>query len=132
MSDKILYILWGVLYILCAALGFIEEPETAASTAMTFLSMGFFIPGFVLLHRGRHKSVTVISAVSLGLTLLGLVLNIWSVAMTEAEGYLCYAFLGLVSAPMYCSRVWLLSLFLWACLLISGIAGWRKSKKRPS
>ncbi len=123
MSNKVLYILWAGLYVLCAGLGFLEYPEQMVSTAMTFLSIGFFIPGFVLLYRGERKNVGILSAVSLGLTLLGLLGNIWSVALTEEEGRLLYAFLGLVSAPMYCSQVWILSLFLWACLLMGSIFG---------
>ncbi len=123
MSNKALYILWGALYALCAALGFLEYPEQMASTTMTLLSIGFFVPGFVLLYRGQRKPVAILSALSLGLTTLGLLGNIWSVALTEEEGRLLYAFLGLVSAPMYCARIWVLSLFLWACLLIASLFG---------
>lgn len=126
MSDNILYILWGGLYIFTAALGFIPEPEGAMSTAMTLLSIGFFIPGFILLYRGRRKQVGIISGVSLGLTLVALVANVWSVALSAADGELLYALLGLVSAPMFCSQVWLLSLFLWAFLLIGSIFGKKK------
>lgn len=127
MSDKILYAIWGGLYILCAALGFIPSPEGAATNAMTLLSIAFFIPGAVLLYRGHRKQVGIISAVSLGLTLVALVLNVWSVSMTETEGELVYTFLGLVSAPMYCARIWVLSLFLWACLLMGSIFGKKKT-----
>ena len=121
MSNKTLYIIWAGLYILCAALGFIPSPAPAASTAMTLLSIAFFIPGAVLLHRGQRLQIRLISAVSLGLTVLCLVLNVWSVVMAEIDGQILYVMLGLLSAPMYCSRVWLLSLFLWACLLMGSI-----------
>ncbi len=127
MSNTALYILWGGLYILCAGLGFIQDPIQQASTAMTLLSVGFFIPGFVLLYRGQRKPVGIISALSLGLTLIAIVLNIWSVGMDESSGEFLYVLLGLVSAPMFCAQVWLLSMFLWACLLVSSFL-W-KSKK---
>lgn len=121
MKEKLLYMLWAGLYILCAALGFIPEPEKPLSTAMTLLSIAFFIPGFLLLYRGHKKTVGIISLISLGLTLLCLLLNVWSVGMTANDGTFVYTVLGLVSAPMLCSQVWILSLFLWACLLMGSL-----------
>ena len=125
MSNKALYILWGCLYIFCAGLGFIPSPDPTAANAMTFLSISFFIPGAVLLYRGQRIQIRIISAVSLGLTLISLLLNIWSVALAKIDGQILYALLGLVSAPMYCSQIWLLSLFLWACLLTASFF-WKK------
>ena len=60
---------------------------------------------------------------SLALTVLCLVLNVWSVALSTVDGDLLYALLGLLSAPMFCARIWVLSLFLWACLLMGSIFG---------
>jgi len=128
LTDKHLFALWGGLYILCAGLGFIPEPGDLASVALLLLSVLFFVPGFVLLYRGRRKEVGIISAVSLGLTLGALLLNVWSVVMTAFEGQVVYVVLGLVSAPMCCGRLWLLSLFLWALLLSAAVFG----KKRVS
>ncbi len=125
MSNKALYILWGCLYILCAGLGFILSPADTAANAMTLLSIAFFIPGAVLLYRGQRMQIRLISAASLGLTLVCLLLNIWSVAMAEIDGQILYALLGLVSAPMFCSQIWVLSLFLWACLLAASFF-WKK------
>lgn len=123
MSNKALYIVWGGLYILCAAVGFIPSPEGAVANAMTLLSIVFFIPGAVLLYRGQYFQIRVISIVSLALTVLCLVLNVWSVALSTVDGDLLYALLGLLSAPMFCARIWVLSLFLWACLLMGSIFG---------
>lgn len=118
MSNRSLYAAWGVLYILTAGLGFIPEPEGLAAGVLTALSLLFFIPGFILLYRGQKKIVRIISALSLGATVLCLVLNVWSVAMTADMGTFLYVLLGLVSAPMFCAQIWVLSLFLWACLLM--------------
>ncbi len=118
MSNKHLYAAWGILYILTAALGFIPEVEGLAAAAMTLLSILFFVPGFWLLYRGEKKPVLIVSVISLAATVLCLLLNIWSVGMTVDMGDFLYALLGLVSAPMYCSRFWVLSLFGWACLLM--------------
>lgn len=121
MSNKHLYAIWGVLYILTAGLGFIPEPEGFAAFALTVLSFLFFIPGFLLLYRGEKKPVRVLSLVSLGATMLCLVLNVWSVGMTADMGEFLYILLGLVSAPMLCSQIWVLSLFGWASLLMGSI-----------
>ena len=121
MSNKILYAAWGVLFIVSAALGFIPEVDGPAAVGMTILSVAFFVPGFVLLYRGKKKPVLILSVISLALTLLCLILNVWSVGMTADMGDFLYWLLGLVSTPMYCSRYWLLSLFGWACLLMGSI-----------
>ena len=118
MSNKTLYAVWGVLFIVSAALGFIPEVDGPAAAGMTMLSVAFFVPGFILLYRGEKKPVLILSIISLALTALSLVLNVWSVGMTADMGDFLYWLLGLVSAPMYCSRFWLLSLFGWACLLM--------------
>lgn len=118
MSNKALYIIWGGLYILCAGLGFMQPGSEEAANAMTLLSVAFFIPGAVLLYRGQKVQIRLLSAISLGVTVVCILLNILSVGMAEIDGRILYALLGLLSAPMFCSRMWLLSLFLWACLLM--------------
>lgn len=118
MSNKHLYIAWGVLYIVTAALGFIPEADGLAAAGMTALSVLFFVPGFVLLYRDEKKPVLILSVISLALTVLCLILNVWSVGMSADMGDFLYWLLGLVSAPMFCSRFWVLSLFGWACLLM--------------
>ena len=121
MSNKHLYAAWGVLFLLTAALGFIPEVEGPAAAGMTLLSVLFFVPGFVLLYRGEKKPVLILSVVSLALTALMLLLNVWSVGMSRDMGEFLYWVLALVSAPMFCSRFWVLSLFGWACLLMGSL-----------
>ena len=50
MNKKTLYILWAVLFILCAGLGFIPQPEGAVSVLLTVLSVVFFVPPAWLLY----------------------------------------------------------------------------------
>lgn len=121
MSNKILYAAWGVLFVLCAGLGFVPEPEGLLAAVMTALSVLFFVPGFVLLYRGQKKAVRILSIISLAGSLLCLLLNVWSVGMTAEMGAFLYTLLGLVSTPMFCARIWVLSLFLWACLLMGSL-----------
>lgn len=127
MSNKLLFTLWGLLFIICAALGFMPEPS------FPLAALVFFLPPAVLLYRaGKRgdracvKLVSCLAALSLGLTLLLLVANVLSVAASEAVGTALYRLLVIVSAPMVCSGYWALSLFLWACLLVEGIRLLRK------
>ena len=52
------------------------------------------------------------------MTLLTLVANFLSLGAGDAVGEGLYAVLVIVSSPMICSGYWLLSLFLWACLVV--------------
>ena len=95
--------------------------------AMLFLvSLLFFLPPAVLLYRGKTQGdrdavrlVRWLSAASLGLTLIGLCGNILAALGGAALGSSMHILLGLVSAPMFCSNFLVLSLFLWAVLLIT-------------
>ena len=125
MKQKFLFALWGGLFILCAGLGFIPEPAGFGKGLMTALSVLFFAPGALLLNQAkqgkdRQLAATVrnLSAASLSLTLAALVANFLSLAVPGAVGDSLYAVLVIVSSPMVCSGYWLLSLFLWACLLV--------------
>lgn len=126
MNNKKLYTLWGVLFILCALLGFIPEPEGLIKALLVLLSVIFFVPGSILLYyaaksadRQQISLIRGISLVSLGATLVLLVLNFLSASASEAAGDFLYGLLVVVSAPMICSQYWIVSLFLWACLLMT-------------
>ena len=92
MTKKKLYIAWGVMYVLCTALGFVPSPEGALYGLLFMLSLAFFIPPAVLLYRAVQRSdlatvrlVRVLSLASLIATLVALVLN-FEVAETELFG----------------------------------------------
>ena len=88
---------------------------------LTALSVCFFLPGAMLLRDADRQTAALIrnlAAASLGLTLLALVANFLSFGASDAVGDALYAVLVILSSPMVCSGYWLLSLFLWACLLI--------------
>ena len=127
MFNKVLYVLWGVLFSICAALGFIPE------AAYPVPALLFFLPPALLLYRGKKtgdracvKLVCILAALSLALTLGLLVCNVMSVAASERVGTALYYLLVVVSAPMVCSGYWVGSLFLWACLLVAGVGILRK------
>ena len=129
MNKKLLYMLWAGLFVLCAGLGFIPEPEGAFKIALTCISLVFFVPPAWLLYRGDMsdaKLVCNLSALSLGLTLILLVLNFLTALQSDFLGQVLHYTLVIVSSPMICSGHWAMSLFLWACLLIAS----RKQTRR--
>ena len=121
MNKKSLFVLWGVLFLLCAGLGFIPEPAGTLKTLMTAASVLFFLPPAVLLYRPDRDTALLIrnlSALSLGVTLVTLILNFVAAVGSETLGNILHYILVVVSSPMICSGYWVLSLFLWACLLM--------------
>ena len=129
MNQKAIYALWAVLFILCAGLGFIPEPEGLTATALTLVSITFFIPPALLLFRSEKHDVLLIrnlSALSLTLTLALLIANFLMAFSSEALGLILHYILIIVSCPMICSGHWAMSLFLWACLLMGSLGQSRR------
>ena len=126
MTEKRLYWFWAGMYALCAALGFMTGVTGFVKGLLVFFSLLFFVPGAILLYRAVRDAdrkavlrIRLLSALSLGLTALLLLLNVMSVLFPEWLGDVLYVLLGLLSVPMLCSQYWVLSMFLWACLLMS-------------
>lgn len=138
MKKNTLYALWGGLFIVCAALGFIPAPAGAARVVLSLLSAAFFVPPAILLCRAvkQHdvptlKLVRNLSALSLGLTLLLVILNILSALGSTLLGDILHGILVIVSSPMICSGQWALSMFAWACLLMVSLSSlWKGRKSR--
>ena len=124
MNKNHIFALWGGLYAVCAALGFINTQSTAAQVLMTLLAIIFFAPAALLLQLSRtggDLSIAVLirnfSLASLILTTVLLIANFLSVLAPELLGNILYGILVIVSAPMVCSQTWILSLCLWAALM---------------
>lgn len=129
MNKKTLYTAWGALFILCACLGFIPEPQGLLKALMVLFSVAFFLPPFLLLHdavkqddRNSLRLVRNLSVLSLGLTLTLLVGNILSALGPQILGNILHVILVIVSSPMFCGQYWAVSLFLWAYLMICSIS----------
>ena len=119
MSKKMLYALWGALFVLCAVLGLLPDAGSWGIAA----ALIFFLPPAMLLYRGDRETRCLIrnlSALSLGLTALALVVSMLTAAGPEWLGNGLHYALGIISVPMFAARYWVLSLFLWACLLVAG------------
>ena len=132
MDNGILMALWGGMYVLCCVLGFLPEQTGFSMYVMSAVSLLFFLPPFLLVRKAKaqadHKTLNLlrrISLLSLGLTLILLILNFLTALGTEFLGQVLHYTLVIVSSPMICSGHWAMSLFLWACLLM----GSRNQKK---
>ena len=126
MKSQFLYALWGALFILCAGLGFIPEPAGVLRVLLTGLSILFFLPPALLVWKGRREKdrmalslVRNLSIASLSLSVLLIIANFLTVFRSELLGDILHGVLVVVSSPMICSGHWAMSLFFWACLLIS-------------
>ena len=139
MKEKILYAVWACLYILCVGLGTVDNVEGVGNVFFVITAVIFFVPGILLLalgfrekKKGILRRVRIVSVCSLALTLIFLVVNFLSAGASDAAGSALYEILNLVSAPMLCSQYWILSLFLWACLLMGSLTKLPKDEKKPS
>lgn len=123
--NKWLYCGWGLMYILCVALSLIQGATGLMKIALLIFSIMFFVPGFLLLYNairdGDRKGILRIrwiSLISLTLTMLCLVIFFLFAALNNEDAVnVVYEILALVSAPMLSSQYWVVSLFLWGCLL---------------
>ena len=133
MKKSSLMAVWGIFYIICAGVGFIPEPEGAVRIFLTVISVLFFVPPAILLYdafSGRDRKTVLLirrlSALSLGVTLVLLIANFLAALTSEWLGTMLHVLLAICSAPMFCSNYWILSLFLWAVLLVSSMQKWKE------
>ena len=119
---------WGIFYIICAGLGFIPEPEGTVRIFLMVISVLFFAPPAILLYdafsTGDRRTTLLIrrlSALSLLLTLVLLIANFLAALGSTGLGSFLHVLLVIGSVPMLCSNYWVLSLFLWAVLLIASM-----------
>jgi hypothetical protein len=118
------YCLWLCFYVLCVGLGTLEGVNGAAKVIFILTSLIFFLPGIYLLYLGNREKnrkicirVRITAILSLALTVIVFCANVAAVSASGAVGNFLYDLLNLVSAPMFCSQYWILSIFCWACLL---------------
>ncbi len=137
MKNRRLYLIWLYLFILCAALGFIPEPNPLVQALLALLGLGFFAPGALLLYgavktrRRRHlKTVLWLSILSLGLTTVLFIANTLTVLAPEnlLLGNILNAALLVFSAPMGIMPLQFFSLFGWACLMVTALTYYRRCK----
>jgi len=137
MNQKKLLALWAAMFLLCAGLGFISLPMGGLKVFMVAAAVAFFIPPALLIrsavnrkrpHRDMLLLIRNLSLFSLIATTVVLLLNFLSVAWPRFVGDGLYGLLVVISTPMICGQYWLMSLFLWACLLMVCLKYLRKTK----
>ena len=135
MKTNRLYLYWLYLFIFCAAMGFIRERNPLVTALLALLSLAFFVPGGLLMYGGIKnrdrktvRNVMIISISSLGLTMVLFIANTLTALAPNNDmlGKIFQAVLTVFSAPMMCSPYQFISMFLWACLLFTGISFWKK------
>ena len=132
-KTKTLWLLWGAAYGICTVCGFFPVASGALYGLFILLSLGFFVsPALLLFEAVQNKQPKILriirnlSLISLGLTLVTIVLNFVSIQASAAWGLVLYWILILVSTPMVCSQVWVIGLFGWAMLLMTCLHYLRK------
>ena len=125
-NTKKLWIIWAMAYVICTVCAFIPVTQDALRGLFLLLSLGFFVPpGFLIYEAVQSKKkktlqcIRNLSILSLALTLVTILLNFMSFQASEIWGLVLYWLLILVSTPMVCSQVWVVSLFGWAILLFT-------------
>ena len=124
MKKKILYIIWGCMAVLCIGFGTLETEDLLLQIPLAALAVVFFVPGAFLLYDAMAESdrkevlrIRWICIASLVLTLVFMIAFILTAAAGAGSADILYDILLVVSCPMICGQYWLISLFLWSCLL---------------
>ena len=137
MNQKKLLALWVAMFIFCAGLGFIPLPVGGLKVFMIAAAVAFFIPPALLIRSAVNRKrpyrdmlllIRNLSLFSLIATTVVLLLNFLSVTWPQFVGDGLYGLLVVISTPMICGQYWLISLFLWACLLMVCLKYLRKTK----
>ena len=125
MRKRMLYVVWAVLYCACVGFSFVAAPNRVAQVFLNALSIGFFVPPYVLVFRARKeknaKAIKILRLVCIGVLVLAMILlalNIVSVKFSPRTGLVMYILLAMFAPPLACAQQWALGLFLWACLLM--------------
>ena len=128
VKEILSYCVWLCLYILCVGLGTIEEAAGIGKVLFILTGLIFFLPGVYLLHLGKREKnkkitlrVRIVAICSLSLTAIVFCANVIAVSADASVGRILYDMLNLVSAPMFCVRYWIISIFLWACLFSASL-----------
>ena len=137
MKKWILYAAWATMYVMCAVLGFIPNPQGVMYWLLLAFSLLFFMPPMILTGQSikdgdvaELKRIRLISLIWLGLTVILIGLNFLSVGFTAAGGKFVYWLLIIGTSPMICGQIWVIPIFLWGCLLSAAWPEIFKRKKR--
>ncbi len=136
MDKGILKAIWAGMFILCAVLGFLPEPEGFNKYLLVVLSLLFFLPPALLLYTSWKAKdekqlhlVKKLAILSLGLTLGLMVGNLLSVLAPTAVGNVLYWALVILGTPLISGQYWFIGPAGWALLLFTSMELLRGVKK---
>ena len=125
MGYSVYYILWAFAYAACGVLGFLPPTNTGVLILLILAGVLYFVPPTMLLTKAvkdqNRRVVSLIRTLSFSWLVCALILivcNILSVGASAAAGTILYYALILLASPMICGQIWVLSMFLMACLMI--------------
>ncbi len=128
MNKKLLFALWGGFYVLCAAIGFLPTADGVPGILRTLLAILFFLPPLLLIRTGEIQTLRLIrnlSAIWLVLTTALIIGNFLTVGASLRLGNMLFALLAIISSPMICGQIWVISLFGWSYLMFAAMGGLR-------
>ncbi len=135
MKEKILYLFWLAMYIICVGMGTLTERSVFIHILLMVLAIAFYVPGLLLVMEGIRENnkkillrVRIICICSLVLTIALIIGNIASVYASQTVGNILNQVFLIVATPMHCCYYRFISLFLWACLLIGTMPRLWKTK----
>lgn len=125
-NTKKLWLLWGVMYLLCAVCSFTKAGQgDSIGVLLMLLGMAFFVPPALLIaysvKKKRMKQLKYIRNLSIASLVLTLVMIIlfFATANAGALGTVVTWILAILSVPMMCGQIWLIGIFGWSCLLMT-------------
>lgn len=130
---KKIWMIWAIAYAVCAVCGFFPAVNHLVYALFFMLALAFFVPAGFLIYEAVQRQdkkilrlIRNLSLISLSVTMVTIVLNFLTVHGEKVWGQVMYWLLILVSVPMVCGQIWAVSLFGWACVLMTCIHFLRK------
>ena len=124
MKTKRYWLCWLYLYVLCAVLSFLPEPEGFLWWLMLVIGLVFFVPGVVLVYQADVrdrlnvvKQVKKVSIIALVVDVFLICINIASSLLPAAWGLVFQWILNIFASPMGCGQNPALTMFGWAFIM---------------
>lgn len=124
MKTKQYWLWWLYLYIFCAVLSFLPEPNGFFKWVFLLLGLVFFVPGIVLVHQADIrdrlqvvKLVKKVSIIALIVDVFMICINIASTLLPDVWGTVLQWMLYVLASPMGCGQSPALTMFGWAFIM---------------
>lgn len=125
---KPLYLAWGGAFVLTAVLGllFPGAQDPVGLFFLRFASVVFFLPPWLILAKARAEKalfhirlLRYLALASLVLTMVLFCAGILAGPDSQTLGDLIHVIMSIACAPLICSNLYVLPMFLWATVLVA-------------